>query len=155
MENKNQILDLDISGKAQVRRRQLLPWWIKVFAWLFLVAGALTPIALIAGMFDYRLQLAIYGISTMQPLSVYGLIVSSLFLLKGAASFGLLFEKGWAITVAKIDAVIGICVCIFVMLIFPTLEGRSGTMSFRLELLLLIPYLVKVTKIGSRWGTGK
>jgi len=47
--------------------------------------------------------------------------------------------------IAVIDAVIGIVVCIISMYLF------SG---FKLELVILIPYLIKLFKIKDKWKAG-
>lgn len=151
MENPNNILDLDMAVGPRVRRRKMLPWWIKVFVWIFMITGAIAPLGIISGLFGYGFVVALYGVSTNDPLSPTGLLLIVVYLFKGFTAYGLWFEKDWAITVAKTDAAIGILICAFVMLILPSLEGSQGTMSFRLELLFILAFLVKIAKIGPAW----
>ena len=58
---ENEILDSNLGEKPTIRRRKLLPWWIKIFLWLFLITGAISPIGLIFGVLGNNFQLALYG----------------------------------------------------------------------------------------------
>jgi len=131
------------------RRRKLLPWWIRFFSWLFIIFGGLAVIGFFAGFAGVRFDNSVYGLETNDPHSQTGLIIIALMILKGFAGFGLYFEKNWAILVAKIDAIVGILVCIAVM-VFP----KSG-ITIRLEIAFLIPYLLKIIKIEDYWNALK
>jgi len=149
--NQPEILDSIFTEKQQIRRRALLPWWIKTFAWFFMIFGGLAFVCLVLGLFGMRMQLAFYGLETWEPLSATGLAVIAIALLKGAAAYGLWTEKEWAITVGQIDAVLGIAMCIFVM-IYPYVDGVDGSrFNLRLELALLIPFLIKLRAIKGQW----
>lgn len=151
MEQPNELL-LEKLVTEHKRRRALLPIWIKVFTWFFMIAGAFVPIDFIIGLFGLNFQLALYGLETNNPLSALALFLIFLFLLKGYAAFSLWTEKDWAINFAIVDAVLGIAVCSAVMFVFPYFIENSGfRFNFRLELVLLIPYLVKLQKIKPLW----
>jgi len=78
------------------------------------------------------------------------------FYTKAITAFGLWFEKDWAIKLGQIDSVIGIIICIYVMCIYPFIYEKAGfSFNLRLELLLLIPYLVKLSRIKSSWENAK
>lgn len=135
------------------RRRELLPWWIKTFTWLFLIFGTLAPICLIFGLFGFQLHMALYGLETYEPTSYLGFLLSGMFIFKGITAFGLWTEKDWAIFLGYVDALFGIGICLFVMLIYPFVSSNSGFhFSFRLELLLLIPFLYRLEKIKKDWN---
>lgn len=72
-----------------IRRRNLLPVWIKIFVWLFLIGGALCVSFLIFGIFSNKIDLSLYGIDANHPYTVPGLIVSFLFIYKGIVAYGL------------------------------------------------------------------
>ena len=133
------------------RRKDLLPWWIKVFIWIFLIFGVIAPLGLILGILGYKFEISLYGFETNEPISIIGISMILIFLFKGFTAYSLLKEKNWAIIVGIMDAIIGIALCSFAMLypLFNSVEGVSLT--FRLELLLLIPYLIKLLKIKSDW----
>jgi len=70
-------------------------------------------------------------------------------LFKAITAFSLWFEKEYAIILGKIDAILGIGLCIISMAILPFFSDVHITL--RLELVLLIPYLIKLNKIQSDW----
>ena len=148
--NEN-ILDAQDFEESNLRRRELLPIWIKAFIWFFLVFGALAPVGLIAGVLGLNFDLALYGVSTVSPLSLTGIFIITIFALKGVVAFGLWTEKYWAVNLAIIDAVIGILVCVFVMIVLPSLYSNEVNFVFRLELVFLIPYLLKMQNIQAKW----
>jgi len=151
MEDKSIIADQldDLEHLLLPRRRTLLTWWLKVFSYIFLFSGFLTVI-LYPTEFLLRTNFAfsLYGLESQDRTSFLMLIIVALFILKGVASYGLLFEKDWAIEVALADAVAGIAACMFVVGIYLL---RSGSMNFRIELILLIIYLVKLLKMRDAW----
>lgn len=150
-ENQPLILDSVFTENKPPRRRALLPWWIKTFAWIFMVFGALALACLIMGLFGMQMSLAFYGLETTEPLSVIGLIIIGIAVLKGGAALALWMEKAYAINLAMADAIIGIAVCGLVM-IYPILASQEGfKFTFKLELVLLIPYLVKLVNLKGAW----
>ena len=147
-----------------VRRRDLLPMWIKVFLWIFLVMGGFCVLGWIAGIAGIQFNTSLYGISSSEPISELGTALMLLFLIKAIVAFGLWTEKDWAVNAGIIDAVLGIGICVFVMLIYPIFfpspsitESGSVTkmeffkINFRLELAALIPYLIRLMKIRTQW----
>jgi uncharacterized membrane protein (DUF2068 family) len=152
MESQNDLLAIaDLTNK---RRRDLLPWWIKIFIWIFLVFGAIIPVAIIFGVIQYKFQISLYGIETNNPLSIIGTFLMFLFLLKAVVAYGLWTEKDWAVNLGIIDTILGISVCIFVMFIYPFINTISGfILNLRLELLFLIPFLLKLLKIKIGWNS--
>jgi hypothetical protein len=152
----NDILDINLVENAAtqngIRRRDLLPKWIKFFTWLFMIFGALAPIGLIAGLFGANISLAFFGFETDEPLSVVGLGLIFLFTLKGFVAYSLWMEKDWAIQIAEIDAYLSVAICVLSMIFFP-FSYTENTYSFklRIELFLIIPYLLKLRKLKSDW----
>ncbi len=133
-----------------VRRRKLLPWWIKVFCWIFMFTGLMGVVCLIVALFGVKPALSMYGFETNEPFSLIGMMVIFIFILKGVAAFFLWFEKDLAIKIGRIDALIGIVLCCASMFILPFFQDGFN-ISLRLELALLIPYLIKLNKIQGKW----
>jgi hypothetical protein len=131
------------------RRRNLLPVWIKIFVWMFLLFGALVPFGVLLGLLKFNFQLSLLGIATNNPISKAGLFLIVLFSLKGVTAFGLWTEKKWAVALAKIDAIISIVICVGVM-IYPLFSPLSS-FNLRLELIAIIPYLIKMNGIQKEW----
>lgn len=141
---------LDLDTLQVIKRRKLLPWWIKAFIWIFLVFGAIIPIGIVFGLMGKPFQIALYSIETNHPFSSTGIALLFLFLLKTFVAYGLWTEKKWAIIAGIWDAVIGILICSFIMFIAPMLFAHMKfTVSF--ELLLLIPYYLYLIKIKPKW----
>lgn len=152
MENETSIFDaIDI---VKLRRRQLLPWWIKVFCWFFMLFGVLAAICLLIGLFGFHPALSLYGFETNQPYSLAGLMITGLGIFKGIVSYNLWFEKDMAIKMGKIDAILGIGLCLVSMIWSLVYAGPNAKFSFRLELILLIPYLIKLIRITPEWDNG-
>lgn len=150
MEEKSTFEEFEKSQKQVKRRRDLLPLWIKIFTWIFLIFGVFGIAIPILGLFFEKLDLSLYGLATTQVFSPIGIIIVTLFIFKGIVAFGLWFEKDWAPKLAIIDAVIGIAICGYMMLVNPFISGNRN-FTIRLELLPLIPYLLKMQKINKLW----
>jgi hypothetical protein len=150
MEN-NQVID-DFSNKKRTSktRRSLLPWWIKTFCWIFMVFGGFSTASLFMGFGDFYFESAIYGFESYDPFSLIGLSIIAISLFKGITAFALWTERDFAITLGKIDAILGITLCIANMILLPYLY-ENLQFEFRLEIALLIPYLIKLIKIKSEW----
>ena len=100
---------------------------------------------------DHKFEINLYGFETSEPISVIGISMTLIFLFKALTAYSLLREKNWAITLGITDAIIGLALCSFAML-YPLLNSNSGvSFTFRLELVLLIPYLLKLLKIKPDW----
>jgi hypothetical protein len=152
MEQEEQLVLEPLLEQSLVNRRKLLPVWIKVFVWIFMIMGAIVPLAFAFSLFGGTFQISLYGLESNTALNTVGAIALALFLFKGIAAFGLWTEKDWAVDIAIVDAVVGIIVCLFVMMVYPFIDDIEGsTINVRLELLLLVPYLVKLQKIKPLW----
>ncbi len=131
-------------------RKKLIPIWIKVFSWLFLIMGFLAIVCIVFGIFGFTTDLSLYGFETKTPISLVGFFVTSLILYKGFVAYCLLFEKDNAVNYAKIDAVIGIVICFISMFVLPFV-GENNIFEIRLEIFLLIPFYRKMDAIEYAW----
>lgn len=152
MQNDEEDVLTDIVQQlTSVRRKTLLPWWIKIFMWIFLVFGAIALVGLIFALLGYDYYVGLYGLDTNKPLSIMGIGTILLFLFKGVTAYGFIGETDWAIKLGILDAISGMVICVFVMLFPFFVSGSDVKFNFRLELILLIPYLNKLLKIKSTW----
>lgn len=148
MEEKSAFEEFETQGNT--RRRSLLPLWIKIFLWFFLIVGFFAVIFLIIAPFLSNISLSLYGINANHPYTLPGIIVALLFIFKGIVAYGLWFEQKWAPQTAIIDAFLGIAICIIMMFVIPfTVPNISFTI--RLELIPLYFYLLKMQKIKPIW----
>lgn len=142
--------NFDEFEKPTIIRRKLLPWWIKTFCWIFMVLGFCAVASLIGNLFTSNVELSLYGFSSNYAYSGTGLFIIAIAGFKGFAAYSLWFEKPNAISIGKIDAIFGVVICIASMFILPFTSG-DGHIQIRLELLLLIPYYIKLNKIEYEW----
>lgn len=149
MEEQSAFKEFDTKTNS-LRRRNLLPIWIKIFTWIFLFLGLAGILILPFGFFVNEINLSIYGLNTRQPYSLTGLTILFLLIFKGIVSYGLGFEQKWGPSAAIVDAILGLSICGFVMLILPFVSG-SRHFTIRFEILVLIPYLTKMLKIKKAW----
>ena len=138
-----------LAEETFVERKKLLPVWIKVFAWIFMIAGPFVLLAFIVSLFSVRFDSAIYGLESHEPLSAIGLFIFMIFILKAIVAYGLWTEKDWAVNLGIVDAIIGIVACSAVMAV-PSITSTQG-FRFRAELFVLIPYLVTLLKLRPKW----
>lgn len=91
-------------------------------------------------------QFGIFGLSSIgSPYHWGALIIQLIILANGISAFGLLFGKNWGLPACMVSGYIGLAICIFTMVV-------SGFATFRLELLIQIPYLVKLHKLRIDWN---
>ena len=141
----------DGSQLAITRRRALLPVWMKIFIWLFIVAGCICVPLFILGLVGMNFQVALYGLESNDSTSFVGMLVLLLFIFKGLVSFGLWFEAKWAVGLGIIDAGVGLLIC-FVTTFRPDLfPGNQAARFFRLEIIFLVVYLIKLFRIREKW----
>ncbi|MRX40673.1 hypothetical protein GJU43_15405 [Flavobacterium sp. LC2016-23] len=136
--------------KPSIIRRKLLPWWIKTFCWIFMLLGICAAGSLIGNLFTPNIDLSLYGFTSNSAYTGTGLFIIAIAAFKGFAAYSLWFEKPNAILIGKIDAVCGVVICIASMFILP-FTTRDGHIQIRLEILLLIPYYIKLNKIEYEW----
>lgn len=134
--------DISVEELNKTRRRALLPIWIKIFTWIFMIMGTLAVPLFILGISGFKYEMALYGLETKSPASFQGIFLLVLFLYKGIVAYSLWFEWNRAIALGVIDAILGIVVCAISMYLFST---------FRVEVVILLPYLVKLLKIKDGW----
>lgn len=150
-ENQTDLLDGDLLHLAIKTRKKLVPLWIKIFSWIFIVFSFLVPVAILFAIMGSNFSMSLYALETNDPFSITGICLILVYIFKGIVAYNILKEKDLAIKLAIIDAVAGIFICVLVMLLPDLLPEGNGNFSFRLELLFLIPYLVKMLKIKPEW----
>ncbi|RKO69951.1 hypothetical protein D7322_18940 [Sphingobacterium puteale] len=138
-------------GLNKIKRRNLLPWWMKLFCWVvtvnafFLILLMLLSLvqgeAVILGVYQLRFEI----VNFKSPVVVLGNL-SMLF--KVVVAYMFWFEKGRAISYGKIDVLISI---IFYSILIVDCLINSGVIRIPLEGLLLIPYYFWLHKNEYPW----
>ena len=138
--------------RLNLLRRALLPLWIKIFIWLFLVVGGLTPLIIVLNILGYPTLISLYGLSANTSFDLMGALILALFLYKAVVSYALWAGYQNAVNMALVDATIGVVICVHLNLIYPFYDNDPSTNAvFRLELLLFAPYIFKLIKIRPLW----
>lgn len=150
MEEVNEIIDDNLTEERIIRRRDLLPWSIKIFLWIFWLLSSFLPIGIVMSFLDINTDFALYGLETSYLFNPMGITLTLIFTLKWMVCFGLWTEKNWGARLAMLDAIVGLIMCAWVMLVYPLFYESSG-INFRIEIFLLIPYLWWSIKISSEW----
>jgi hypothetical protein len=123
-----------------------------IFCLVFYDRGTIAPFAFIAGLAGAKSSLSLFGLKTTNPLSVVGLFLIFTFMFFGIIALALWTERVWAVKLAKVGALYGIAFCIFMTFIYPFVDGHEGYyFSFRLELIVLVPYFNKLNHIQKEW----
>ena len=135
----------------------MIPKWIRFFCWLFAVA---CPLGLIASFIMYMIQgtynFSIYGIQSDGLFSLLGLLSTISFIIKGIAAIGLLTEKNWAVRMAIIDGFLSTCLAAYSLIFHIWIwDGNFSGFNLRLELLLIVPYLIKMIRIRKDWEVNR
>jgi hypothetical protein len=136
-------------------RKSLLPKWVRFFCWIFLVAGALTPIMPIVGVFSaIQARFSLFGWEHYgSPLDLYSLLVAAYFVLSGIAAFGLLWGKPWGWAAGMTVGILGLTLALgYMVLHSPLVESKDGYgVRFRLEPFFQIPFIVVLWRRRSSW----
>jgi hypothetical protein len=140
----------DDFDKALVIRRKLLPWWIKIFCWLFMILSLCAIGAVITNLFMPNVNVSLYGFSSDTAFSGIGMFIIITMLIKGFAAYSLWFEKDNAILIGKIDAIYGVVICLFSMFVLPFF-AEGNHFQLRIEIILLILFYWKLNKIEYEW----
>ena len=141
---KNNFSEFELN--STIRRRSLLPWWIKFFCWLFMFTFVLAIIRVILFFFDINSEFEFYGLNANESV-VNLIIVFIVFVVHGITSYSLWFEKRYAIVLAQVNAIFGILISIMSMVIGYLNEHTT----LRLELILLVAFFIKLNKIKQNW----
>lgn len=134
-------------------RRNLLPTWVQVFCWLFLVAGTLAPTVLIARFFySAPMHFALFGWEHEgSPFDPYSLLILGYFVASGIAAYGLLRGKLWGWAAGATLGSIGLALSLASL---AHARQAEGGFYFSLEPLLQIPFLYVLWRIRAAWLSG-
>ena len=128
-------------------RRDLLPWWVKVFSWIFIVFGGLSIINFFILIFGVGIDASLYGLAQVLPHPYAALLILSIMIFNGVTGLLLWYEKENAILVGQICAAVGIIVCLISM----ALSIGLGDFTFRLEIIFIGLFLNWLNKIKFEW----
>lgn len=131
-------------------RKALIPLWIKLFGWLFIVMGAGVPFLYVGSLlFGFTASYGMFGLEyTGNAMAWMPLLIAILIFINGLCAYGLLFGKDWGLTACISFGFIGLALTLGTMLFDAYVHARW---MIRLEPILQIPYLIKIQRLKSLW----
>ena len=131
-------------------RKALLPVWIKIFGWLFIVMGGGVPFLYLGSLIlGFSASYTMFGLGYEGgALAFMPFLISCTIFINGLCAYGLLFGKDWGLTACIVFGYIGLALTVGSM-VFEMVV--SGGMMIRLEPLIQIPYLIKLHKLKGHW----
>ncbi len=129
------------------KRKKLLPKWIRFFCWIFIILlGA--PTILVVGLFVGDMHYNLFGVSyygtALSPLPIVMMLV---LMIHGAAAYGLLWGKRWAVDIGILCGVIGTMFSIAGMVTAHT----RGQMHFEFSIIAQVLFLLILFHVRRKW----
>lgn len=143
------VADVAPDAASPVTRRQLVPLWIKIFGWIFMVMGAVIPLlAIVAVAMGQPASYEIFGLQYRgSPFHPMALFICAVILSLAVSAYGLLFGKSWGLNACLATGYGGVAICLGTM-VYALMQGQF---TLRLELLVQLPYLIKLHRIRPLW----
>ncbi|MCJ8326721.1 MAG: hypothetical protein MJK08_06430 [Campylobacterales bacterium] len=131
-------------------RKEILPKWIMLFSWFYLIY---VPILLLSDLIienDYGYR-AFGLVSNGSEFNLTVLLILSVLTLAVIVSYGILWGRSWAIKVGIIYSLIALIMSFSSIY----LNIVSGVTQYSLEPLLLLPFLIILIKKRKNWEIWK
>lgn len=139
-----------MATEAEIARKKLIPMWIKVFGWIFILMGIAVPILPIAApILGQPATYEIFGLRYVgSPFHPMALLISAIVLSLSVSAYGLLFGKPWGLKACLATGYGGLIICLATMAYSVV---ALSVLTIRLELIAQIPYLLKLHKVRPLW----
>jgi hypothetical protein len=140
-------------GSEELRRRALLPSWIRFFCWIFLFASAAVPSAFIMSAFeDTPVTFAIFGLQhTGSSLDFSAIIIALLLMLAGTAAYGLLWGRVWGIDAGLGIGFVGLAFSLVAEVSALLRVGAGAGAHFPVDPLFQLPFIVQLWRRQKAW----
>jgi hypothetical protein len=126
-------------------RRELMPWWMRFFSWVFMLMGVLAVPGFISLFFAPNFESSLFDLDQSVP---YGKFISALlFIISGFTGLWLWLEKKEAVTIAIICGFINLIAC-FISMILLIINGDGN---LRLELFIDIFFIIRLFQMKHDW----
>ena len=126
-------------------RRELLPWWVRGFSWMFIVMGALAVPGFVSLFFAPNFESSLFDLDQSVPNGKF--ISAVLFLISGFTGLWLWLEKKDAVTIAIICGFINLIASSISMVLLII----NGDGNLPLELFICILFISKMFQIKNNW----
>ena len=135
--------------RREPERWKLLPRWIRVFSWFFLLALVAIPVLHVAGIF-YKgpMSFMIFGFNhSGAPSDPPALAIQAVLGLLGVAAFGLLWGKPWGLNAGVAAGVLGLGA----VAVSTVLAWSSGRFVLQFEPFFQVPFLIALARRRPAW----
>lgn len=101
-----------MAAVTETNRKKLIPLWIKIFGWLFIIMGAAIPLLpLVTSLLKQPATYEIFGLSYVgSPFHPMALLISAIILSLSISAYGLLFGKPWGLKACLITGYGGVII---------------------------------------------
>ena len=131
-----------------MRRRNLLPWWIKLFIIFHCFAIIVNISAIAFYLKGLKPNLVAYGFNADNNYPYNLLVISCVLFTNFFVGMWLWFEKDSAIRFAIINSILGIGICIVSLII----DLLNGHFAYRLEIIFLLLFIYKLKNVQDEWS---
>lgn len=136
-----------------MKRKEVLPTWIRGFAWLFLLF-CITPLAYIPKfIYGHAFEIEAFGIEVTQTdyNPTVALYLSSLLFLSSIVAYGILWGKKWAVDLGIIYGSIALATSIYANI--QSIIGFYSYSGFHISLepLFLVPFMITLYQKRKEW----
>ncbi|MFD2891600.1 hypothetical protein ACFS5J_06175 [Flavobacterium chuncheonense] len=114
--NRNENLNWRI-----IFNNSIYPLWMKLLSLFTIILSLIIAYFLIQGKVSPNLKISAFGLTTNDPISLFGIIIITTLVLSNLSSFAILLEKKYAVTITKLFVFIGFTISFISMLILPVL----------------------------------
>lgn len=131
-----------------MKRKEILPKWIRFFSWIFLIFF-IAPLVFLIGLIGGTVDVTVFGLeysgnTSLHPIPAWGLLLMTL---AAFVAYGILWEKDWALKAGILYGWLALGTCAFAVV----LRFLNDNIYIPLEPVLLIPFLVILMKRRSAW----
>lgn len=131
-----------MANAEEMERKKLIPIWIKVFGWFFILMGCaavILPAIFMLIQLNEPATFMVFGLTfSGSPFHPLALFIEGIYIALGICAYGLLFGKTWGVKACLIMCYLSIALCVATMLY--SIVAR-GVLLINFELIALIPYL--------------
>ncbi len=127
-------------------RKGMIPLWVKIFGWLFIVLSVFVITTAISALVtNSEAYYSLYGLEVNSHVTEFwAVFIISLFVAHAVCAYGLLFAKDWGVIACIILGYLSVAICLAT-----TVFGSDS--NIRLEILILIFYLLRLHKMKRHW----
>ncbi|MFX1706813.1 hypothetical protein PV783_22780 [Chitinophaga sp. CC14] len=149
------IFDKDFSDKSAVRRRDIMPLALRIYAWFFMVSSIFS---LLSNCFQYIRYPDIFKLNEFNLTVIFSIATAILFpLIRFLPNLLILLEKKYAVLLALVTVAISMlewCYTSYISMAHGIM-GYAVVATNIFWLLVDIPYLIILLRIRKDWEKGR